>query len=132
MPLPDLSPELSYKATRGSGPGGQHVNKTSTQVELRWSLRATAGFSESEIARLAAKLATRLTQDGELILTDHSTRSQARNREIVTDRFYELLREALRVQKPRRKTKPSPGAKRRRLKAKRLRSDVKAGRGRIR
>ncbi len=132
MILPDLSRELSYKATRGSGPGGQHVNKTSTQVELRWSLPGTASFSESEIARLSAKLASRLTLDGELILTDHSTRSQARNREIVTERFYEVLREALRVQKPRRKTKPSLGAKRRRLKSKRLRGDVKAGRGRIR
>ena len=132
MTLPDLSSELSYKATRGSGPGGQHVNKTSTQVALRWSLPGTAGFSESEIERLSAKLRTRLTLEGDLILTDHSTRSQARNREIVTERFYELLREALKVQKPRRKTKPSLGAKRRRLKAKRLRSDVKAGRGRVR
>ncbi len=132
MTLPDLNAELLYKATRGSGPGGQHVNKTSTQIELRWSLTGTAGFSESEIKRLSAKLSTRLTQDGELILTDHSTRSQARNREIVTDRFYALLREALKVQKPRRKTKPSLGSKKRRLKAKRQRSDIKAGRGRIR
>ena len=132
MALPDLSAELTYTAARGSGPGGQHVNKANTKVELRWSLASSTGFSESEKGRLSAKLATRLTQDGELVLTDHSTRSQARNREEVTKRFYAILEGALRREKPRRKTKPTLASKRRRLQGKRRRSDVKAGRGRVR
>ena len=130
MPLPDLSSEVTYTAARGSGPGGQHVNKANTKVELRWRLASSAGFSDSEKGRLAAKLATRLTQDGELVLTDHSTRSQARNREAVTARFYAILEGALRREKPRRKTKPTNASKRRRLEGKRRRSEVKAGRGR--
>ena len=130
MPLPDLSSEVTYTAARGSGPGGQHVNKANTKVELRWRLASSAGFSDSEKVRLAAKLATRLTQDGELVLTDHSTRSQARNREAVTARFYAILEGALRREKPRRKTKPTNASKRRRLEGKRRRSEVKAGRGR--
>ena len=130
MPLPDLSSEVTYTAARGSGPGGQHVNKANTKVELRWRLVSSAGFSDSEKVRLAAKLATRLTQDGELVLTDHSTRSQARNREAVTARFYAILEGALRREKPRRKTKPTNASKRRRLEGKRRRSEVKAGRGR--
>ena len=132
MALPDLSAELTYTAARGSGPGGQHVNKANTKVELRWSLASSTGFGESEKGRLSAKLATRLTQDGELVLTDHSTRSQARNREEVTKRFYAILEGALRREKPRRKTKPTLASKRRRLQGKRRRSDVKAGRGRVR
>ena len=129
--LPDLSPELQFRAARGSGPGGQHVNKAATKVELRWDLRASAGFSEGEKGRLAAKLASRLTAEGELVLTDHTTRSQSRNRELVTQRFYDLLREALRRDKPRRKTKPTNASKKRRLEGKKRRGEVKSGRGRV-
>ena len=131
MPLPDLSHELTYRAVRGSGPGGQHVNKTATKVELRWSLAGTASFSDGDRARLAAKLASRLTADGELVLTDHSTRSQRRTRELVTERLYELLEWGLRREKPRRRTKPTNASKRRRLEAKRRRGVVKGGRGRV-
>jgi len=131
MRLPDLSSELTYRAVRGSGPGGQHVNKTSTRVELRWSLWESASFSESEKQRLAAKLRARLTTDGELILADHSSRSQHRNRDAVTKRFYALLAEAFRREKPRKKTKPTNASKRRRLESKRRRSQVKSGRGKV-
>ncbi len=129
--LPDLSSELSFRAVRGSGPGGQHVNKTSTKVELRWRPADTQGFTASDKSRLAAKLAPRLTGDGELLLTDHSTRSQSRNREIVTERFYGLLRDGLRREKRRRKTKPTLGSKKRRLAGKKHRGEVKRGRGRV-
>ena len=132
MQLPDLTNELQYRAVRGSGPGGQHVNKTATKVELRWSLRDTTCFSESEKMRLAAKLVTRLTSEGELVLADHSTRSQSRNRELVTQRFYELLEHALRREKKRKKTKPTNASKRRRLEGKKRRGEVKSGRGRVR
>ena len=129
--LPDLTPEITYRAVRGSGPGGQHVNKTSTKVELRWHLMDSPSFSESEKMRLTAKLAARLTTDGELVLSDHSTRSQSRNREIVTARFYELLQLALKPQKRRRKTKPTNASKRKRLDGKKRRGEVKKSRGRV-
>ena len=132
MTLPDLSDELQYRAVRGSGPGGQHVNKASTKVELRWSLRDTAGFSESEVERLAAKLATRLTTEGELVLAEYATRSQHRNRELVTRRFYAVLAKALQRDKKRRKTKPTNASKKRRLDGKKRRGEVKRGRGRVR
>lgn len=131
MALPDLSPELNYRATRGSGPGGQHVNKANTKVELRWDLGATAGFSDSEKARLSAKLAHRLTQDGELVLTDHSTRSQARNREEVTARFYAILGGALKHEKRRKRTKPTYASKKRRLRGKKRRGELKKARGAV-
>ncbi len=131
MHLPDLSTELSYRAVRGSGPGGQHVNKTSTKVELRWSLPESAFFSEQQKVRLSAKLASRLTSEDELILTDHSTRSQSRNREIVTKRLYQLLEEALKKDKLRKKTKPTNAAKRKRLDNKKRRGEVKSGRGQV-
>jgi len=131
MKLLDLTSELSYRAVRGSGPGGQHVNKTSTKVELRWNLEETEFFTEQQKIRLSAKLESRLTSEGELILTDHSTRSQSRNREIVTKRLYDLLKEALKREKLRKKTKPTNAAKRKRLDAKKRRGEVKSGRGRI-
>lgn len=127
----DLSSELSYKAVRGGGPGGQHVNKTSTKVEVRWDLWASPSFTEEEKMRLSAKLSSRLTQAGELILTDHSSRSQAINRELVTARLYQVLEDALKVQKPRRKTRPSAASRAKRLQAKRYKSSIKSGRGRI-
>lgn len=128
---PALTSEISYRAVRGSGPGGQHVNKTSTKVELRWSLLETTAFTEQQKVRLSAKLESRLTTEGELILTDHSTRSQSRNREVVTKRLYALLEEALQKEKPRKKTKPTNAAKRKRLDAKKRRGEVKSGRGRV-
>ena len=131
MPLPNLTPELTYRAVRGSGPGGQHVNKTATKVELRWRPGASAYFGEGERGRLAAKLAPRLTAEGELVLTDHSTRSQSRNRELVTARLYALVEQALRREKPRRRTKPTNAGKRRRLERKRRRGALKAGRARV-
>ena len=131
MTVPDLTDELSYRAVRGTGPGGQHVNKVATKVELRWSLVNSAALTEGERDRLSAKLAARLNRAGELVLTDQSTRSQSRNREVVTERFYAVLSEALRPQKRRKRTKPTNASKRERLQVKRKRSDVKKGRGRV-
>ena len=131
MRLPDFSPELTYRAVRGSGPGGQHVNKVATKVELRWRPGATACFGAGDRERLTAKLASRLTADGDLVLTDHSTRSQSRNRELVTARLYALVEQALRREKPRRRTKPTNAGKRRRLERKRRRGTLKAGRARV-
>ena len=131
MDTSQLDQELQFRAIRGSGPGGQHVNKVATKVEVRWKLTDTKAFSEAEIVRLSAKLHTRLNSDGELILTDHSTRSQHRNREKVLERFYQLLRRALHTPKKRKPTKPSQASRAKRLETKRRRSEVKSRRGPI-
>lgn len=121
--------ELTYRATRAGGPGGQHVNTSSTRVELVWDVAGTPSLSEAQRKRITSKLANRISQEGLLQLSDAGTRSQHRNREAVTARLTELLAEALVVPKPRKKTRPSRASKERRLKAKKRRSEVKKLRG---
>lgn len=121
--------ELTYRATRAGGPGGQHVNTSSTRVELVWDVAGTTSLSETQRKRIMSKLGNRISQEGLLQLSDASTRSQHRNREAVTARLTELLAEALVVPKRRKKTRPSRASKERRLKAKKRRSEVKRLRG---
>ena len=123
-----LLSELTYKATRSSGAGGQHVNKTSTRVELYWSLENTQAFSEYEVSRLREKLSHRLTKDGELQLASQDTRSQHRNKEAVTKRFFSLLEVAIIPPVFRKKRRPSKLAKLKRLKAKKKHAEKKANR----
>ncbi|MCB9529713.1 MAG: alternative ribosome rescue aminoacyl-tRNA hydrolase ArfB [bacterium] len=120
--------ELSWSASRASGPGGQHVNKTSSRVTLAWSVAESAVLDEAQRARLLEKLAGRLTQGGVLQVHAEDARSQLRNREIAAARLAELVAAALRRPKARRPTRPSRGVKERRLKSKKARSDVKANR----
>ena len=117
--------ELETTFVRAGGPGGQHVNKTSTQVQLRWNVPASAALSDRDRARLLETLASRLTDDGDLIVRSQETRSQATNREIAHKRLAALVAGALVVQKQRRATRPTAGSKRRRLDAKRRRSETK-------
>ena len=123
-----LIQEVSYKAVRSSGAGGQNVNKVASKVELHFSIAGSLCFSEAEKQRALKKLSSRLTNDGELILQCEESRSQHRNKEIVTRRFLDLLREAVKKPKPRKKTKPPRAAKLKRLREKKLRSEKKAGR----
>ncbi|RMB59168.1 aminoacyl-tRNA hydrolase [Dokdonia sinensis] len=123
-----LLSELSYKATRSSGAGGQHVNKTSTRVELYWSLENTQAFSENEISRLRERLSHRLTKDGELQLASQDSRSQHRNKDDVTKRFFALLEVAIIPPIIRKKRRPSKMAKLKRLKAKKQHAEKKANR----
>ncbi|APS38373.1 MULTISPECIES: alternative ribosome rescue aminoacyl-tRNA hydrolase ArfB [Salegentibacter] len=120
--------ELSFKAVRSSGAGGQHVNKTSSKVELYFDLEASEGLLEEEKARLIKKLATRLTKENLLILNSEESRSQHKNKELVIAKFFELLRENIKKPKPRKKTKPSKAAKLKRLKAKKINAEKKARR----
>ena len=120
--------ELSFKAVRSSGAGGQHVNKTSSKVELYFDLEASEGLLEEEKARLIKKLATRLTKENLLILNIEESRSQHKNKELVIAKFFELLRENIKKPKPRKKTKPSKAAKLKRLKAKKINAEKKARR----
>jgi ribosome-associated protein len=117
--------ELQFQASRSGGPGGQHVNTSSTRVELWWSLRDSTALTAAQRATLTTRLATRLTDDGSLRIVSSETRSQTRNKDAAIERFQALLAEALRPVKVRRKTKPSKAVKERRLQAKRQRSERK-------
>ncbi len=128
MDQKQLENELQYKATKSSGPGGQHVNKTSTQVSLLWDSTTTTALTAIELERLRQKLAHKLTKDGILQLHSSDTRSQLRNKELVTKRFIELIRTALIIPKKRKKTKPSKVAKLKRLQAKKKQAEKKSNR----
>ena len=117
--------ELTYRATRSGGPGGQHVNTSSTRVELAWDVAGSPSLSDEQRARIREKLANRISGEGVLLLAASEHRSQHQNREAVTERFVELVRRALVVQKPRKKTRPGKAAREARLKAKRHRSELK-------
>jgi ribosome-associated protein len=121
--------ELTYRASRSGGPGGQHVNTSSTRIELLWQVADSPSLDEGQRALLLEKLAGRINSEGELRLAADTHRSQARNREEVTRRLAELVSEALRPQKPRKRTRPPRAAKEARLREKKHRSEVKRGRG---
>ncbi|AUC85391.1 aminoacyl-tRNA hydrolase [Polaribacter sp. ALD11] len=121
-----LLKELKFKATRSSGAGGQHVNKTSSKIELSFDLENSLALSENEIILLKAKLSSKLTKENVLILFCEETRSQHRNKELAIKRFLELIRTNLIRPKKRRKTKPSKGAMKRRVETKKRTSVKKA------
>lgn len=123
-----LLTELTFRATRSSGAGGQHVNKTSSRVELYWSLKKTSVFSEEEVALLEAKLSHRLTKEGVLQLASQQGRSQHKNREDVIKRFLSLLEAALVKPKIRKKKRPSRMQKLKRLNAKKRQAEKKTSR----
>jgi len=124
----ELLQEADFKAVLSSGPGGQHANKTSTKVVLDWSLANSEVFSEEQKERLEFKLKNRLTKENVLQLSSDHTRSQHKNKEILIKRFFKVLEDALTIQKPRKRTKPSKASKLRRLKNKRIHSEKKANR----
>ncbi|HET6232490.1 MAG TPA: alternative ribosome rescue aminoacyl-tRNA hydrolase ArfB [Longimicrobiaceae bacterium] len=123
--------ELDYRATRSGGPGGQHVNTSSTRVELTWDVAASAALDEAQRALLLQKLANRMDAEGVLRLAASEHRSQHQNKEAVTERLAELVRQALHVPKPRRKTRPTRASREERLRSKKMQSEKKRTRGRI-
>lgn len=129
-PAPDITPEFEYRASRSGGPGGQHVNTSSTRVEVWWDVAGSPTLTEEQRARLLTALASRLDGTGRLRLVSSGSRSQLRNREEVTERLLELVARALAVPKPRKRTRPSRAAKVARLEAKRRRSATKRERRR--
>jgi ribosome-associated protein len=122
--------ELSFSATRAGGPGGQHVNKVSTRVTLRFDVARSPSLSETQRRRILARLATRISGAGVLRVTCSRMRSQAANREEALRRFAELLAAALKPRKRRTRTRVPAGEKRRRLEDKRKRGRLKRQRGR--
>jgi ribosome-associated protein len=124
--------ELRESASRAGGPGGQHVNKVSTRVTLRWNAVESAALTPTQLGRLRRRLRTRLTRSGELVVHARRHRSRARNRELARERLARLVREALASHKPRVPTRPSRAARERTLAAKRQRSSVKRSRRPVR
>jgi ribosome-associated protein len=122
--------DLTWKAARASGPGGQHVNKTSTAVELRFDVRGSPLLPEDMKERLSTLAGSRMTQDGVIVLFAQGSRSQEMNRQDATERLVELLKAAAVRPKRRRPTKPTYASKLKRLEGKSKRSGVKAMRGR--
>ena len=111
--------ELQFHFSRSGGPGGQHVNRSATQVELTFDVQGSASLDAAQRARVLSKLKSAIDSRGVLRLTCQTTRSQFRNRAEVTERFQHLLRQALHVPKPRRPTRPGQVAVERRLRDKR-------------
>ena len=99
--------ELKFKAVRSGGAGGQHVNKVSSKIELTFDLGNSESFTEEEKALLIQKLKSKLTKDNVLLLQCDESRSQHKNKEIAIDRFLNIISGGLKVQKPRKETKPS-------------------------
>ena len=122
--------EISERFVRASGPGGQHVNKTSSAVELRFDAANSPNLPEDLKARLRNVAGSRMTEDGVIILFAQGHRSQQLNREDAQQRLVELLAKAAFVPKKRRPTKPTKASKERRLEGKAVRSKVKVMRGR--
>jgi len=125
-----LITELNFKAVRSSGPGGQHVNKTSSKVEAHFDVTNTNSLSVAEIARLSEKLKNRISSEGILVLSCGESRSQHRNKAIVIERMLHLIAESLKVKKKRKKTKPSRAAVEKRLRSKKNKALKKTNRKR--
>jgi len=120
--------EIQYKAVRSSGAGGQNVNKVSSKVILSFDVTNSNGISDEERKLLLDKLATKISQEGILQLSSDEDRSQLKNKEIVTKRFFELLTKSLKKPKIRKETKVPKSVKEKRLQEKKKSSEIKESR----
>jgi ribosome-associated protein len=120
--------ELDVRVSRSSGAGGQHVNKTSSRVEIFWNIPASRALTGEQRARLLDKLSAKLTTDGSIRVVASDMRSQSRNRDLAEERLADLVRRALIVPRKRKPTKPTRAAKEARLESKKRRSSTKRNR----
>jgi ribosome-associated protein len=120
--------ELEFRATRAGGPGGQHVNTSSTRVELLWNVRASAALDDAQRSQLLERLASRIDGQGNVRVVASDSRSQRQNRERAEERLAALVRDALVVKKKRRPTRPSRASKEERLSEKKKRGERKRNR----
>lgn len=123
--------ELIETFDRSSGAGGQNVNKVASKVTLRFFAQQSPHLTNAVKLRLRKLVGSKWTIEGSIVIQCDDTRSQLRNREIARQRLVQLIRAALVVQKSRRKTSPTKGSIERRLKAKKVRSNVKAMRSKL-
>ncbi|MBT8253921.1 MAG: aminoacyl-tRNA hydrolase [Flavobacteriaceae bacterium] len=128
MNVDGLISELQLKAVRSSGPGGQHVNKVSTKIKLNFDLKNSQYLSKDEKTILMKSLAKRLSKDGIISLQCAETRSQIKNKEIIINRFLEMIKKGLEIPKKRKKSKIPRQAVEKRLEKKRRTSEKKEGR----
>jgi len=129
LTIPD--DELVFTVSRSGGPGGQHVNKVSTRVTLRFDVAGSRSLSEDHKRRIEARLASRISKDGTLRVSCGTRRSQAANRKLAAERFAELIRDALKRRKPRRETVVPQGARQRRVDEKKRRGNLKRERSTV-
>lgn len=122
--------ELTYRATRAGGPGGQHVNTSSTRIELLWDVTHSAVITEDERARLLEKLAARLDAEGMVRVVASDRRSQAQNKDAAAERLAKIVRQAMVVPRKRRATRPTAASREQRLNEKRRRGERKRDRRR--
>ena len=120
--------EVEYRTSRSSGPGGQHVNKTESRVELLWSPQESDCLSEAQKLMVTGRLGNRITDEGVLILVSEKYRSQHRNRADVIERFLDLIQTSLVPVKKRRPTRPTRSSVEKRIKSKKIRGEIKKSR----
>ncbi len=124
----DFEKEFDFQTSRSSGPGGQNVNKVETRVTLRFNVHSSELLDQREKERLQLKWASKLTSEGDLLVSAEKHRSQLRNREEAIKTFKRLVEKAFTDPKPRKKTKPSKSAIKKRLDSKKKHSDKKSNR----
>ena len=120
--------ELEETFIRSPGPGGQHVNKTATAVQLRFDVENSPSLTDAVRVRLKRLAGRRMTKEGVLVIESSRHRSQEKNRQDVRERLVELIRQAARPTRKRKPTRPPSGAEERRLRSKRRRAEVKRSR----
>lgn len=124
--------EMDFSYARSGGPGGQNVNKTNSAAILRWNLESSQVFNEDQKARLRMKLQGKMTKEGDLVIRSDVHRDQDQNRSECIRRLQETLQRALHVPKKRVATKPTKSSQRKRVETKKLRSETKSLRQKIR
>jgi ribosome-associated protein len=118
--------ELEITASRSGGPGGQHVNKTSSRITVRWNVKNSQALTDAQKLHVMERLASEITSEGDILVSNSTSRSQTQNRQLALDSLAQKIRKALHVPKKRMKTKVSKSAQEARLHEKKKRGEVKA------